>query len=779
MSELFATPFGSLLRSLRTAAGLTQEELADAARVSYRTVSDLERGVSQCPHRDTARRLAAALGLSGDELARFEDAARGRRSATGAVAPGSPPAGIAAATRTVPRQLPAHARHFAGRADDLAALTGLLDKAVGASRPAAGTTMIAAIGGTAGIGKTELAVRWAHQAADRFPDGHLYVNLRGFDPAAPPVRPAEVIRDFLGALGVDPSGISVSLDAQAALYRSLLAGRRFLLLLDNARDAEQVRPLLPGTETCLVLVTSRRQLSSLAAREGAQLLDLDLLTITEARELLTLHLGPSRASREPQVVDELIELCAQLPLALSIAAARAGAAPALPLAGLADELRDARLRLDALDAGDLATNMQAVFSCSYRHLSKPTARMFRMLSLHPGPDVSAAVAAKLAGVPLMRARKALAELTRAYLATEHAQSRFTFHDLLRIYAAGQNTSVDTEAERHAAARRMLDHYLHTGLAAIEWLYPDRAVIGPIAPDPPIVTAEELTSREDARAWCDAEQKVLPAIVTLAASRGFDTHAWQIPWVLTAYFNRQGYLHEWTPALHTALAAARRSGDRHGQALAIHELGYAYLRLGIYNKARIHLRHALDLNRELGDREEQAHNHIELAEVENYQGHPDAALSHARQSFDLYRATGHRTGQARARTREGRCLTLHGEYQQALSCSLEAIAIQREVADKEDKYVTAETLKALGDTHHHLGNYPHAIDYHRQALELDRQLGDHYAEAETLTRLGDDYEAAAELDAAQDAWRQAAAILRDLHHPAVALVLAKLSKLPPR
>jgi hypothetical protein len=229
----------------------------------------LERGVSQCPHRDTARRLAAALGLSGDELARFEDAARGRRSATGAVAPGSPPAGIAAATRTVPRQLPAHARHFAGRADDLAALTGLLDKAVGASRPAAGTTMIAAIGGTAGIGKTELAVRWAHQAADRFPDGHLYVNLRGFDPAAPPVRPAEVIRDFLGALGVDPSGISVSLDAQAALYRSLLAGRRFLLLLDNARDAEQVRPLLPGTETCLVLVTSRRQLSSLAAREGA------------------------------------------------------------------------------------------------------------------------------------------------------------------------------------------------------------------------------------------------------------------------------------------------------------------------------------------------------------------------------------------------------------------------------------------------------------------------------------------------------------------------------
>lgn len=779
MSELFAVPFGGLLRSLRTAAGLTQEELAEAARVSYRTVSDLERGVSRSPHRDTARLLAVALGLSGDELARFEEAARGRRSATETPAAGPPPRGIAAAARTVPRQLPAHTAHFVGRADELAALTGLLDKAVGPRQLAAGTTMISAIGGTAGIGKTALAVRWAHQVADRFPDGQLYANLRGFDPAAPPVRPAEVIRDFLGALGVDSPGIPVSLDAQAALYRSLLAGRRFLLLLDNARDAEQVRPLLPGTETCLVVVTSRSQLGSLAAREGAQLLGLGLLTVTEARELLTRHLGPSRTAREPEVVDELIGLCAQLPLALSIVAARAAAAPALPLAGLAGELRDARLRLDALDAGDPATNMQAVLSCSYRHLSDPSALMFRMLSLHPGPEVSAPAAASLARVPLAGARKALGELTRAYLVAEHAPGRFTFHDLLRIYAAHQGASADTETERHAAVRRMLDHYLHTGQAAIEWLYPGRAEIVLIAPDPPITTAEELTGRERARAWCEAEQKVLPAIVTLAASRGFDTHAWQIPWVLTAYFNRQGYLHGWIAALHTALAAARRAGDRHGQALASHELGYAYLRLGSYDKARVHLRHALDLNLELGDREEQAHNHVELAEVEDHQGNPDAALSHARQSFDLYLTTGHRTGQARARAGEGRCLTRLGEYQQALACCLAAIAVQRELGGEEDKYITAETLKTLGDTHRHLGNYLQAIGYHRQALELNQQLGDRYAEAETLTRLGDAYQAAAEPDAAQDAWRQAAAILDDLHHPDAALIFAKLSELPPR
>jgi hypothetical protein len=297
------------------------------------------------------------------------------------------------------------------------------------------------------------------------------VNLRGFDPAGSPVRPAEAIHGFLDALGVEPARIPVELDAQAALYRSLLAGRRLLVLLDNARDSDQVRPLLPGSETCLVLVTSRSQLSSLVACEGAHLLGLDLLSVTEARELLARHLGLDRASREPGTVDELIELCARLPLALSVIAARAAAQPALPLAELAGELRDARGRLDALDAGDLATNVQAVLSCSYRNLAEPAARMFRMLGSHPGPDISAPAAASLAGVPLMQARKALAELTRAHLVTERVPGRFAFHDLLRSYAAQQAASVDTGTERHAAVRRMLDHYLHTGHAAIRWLYP--------------------------------------------------------------------------------------------------------------------------------------------------------------------------------------------------------------------------------------------------------------------------------------------------------------------
>jgi len=680
----------------------------------------------------------------------------------------------AGADRAVPRQLPTYTPHFVGRAGELAALTGLLDRAPGRSQPEAipGTVVISAIGGTAGIGKTALALRWAHQVASRFPDGQLYVNLRGFDPAGSPVRPAEAIHGFLDALGVEPAHIPVGLDAQAALYRSLLAGRRLLVLLDNARDSDQVRPLLPGSETCLVLVTSRSQLSSLVAGEGAHLLGLDLLSVTEARELLARHLSLDRVSCEPGAVDELIELCARLPLALSVVAARAAARPTFPLAELAGELRDARGRLDTLDAGDLATNVRAVLSCSYRNLGGPAARMFRLLSAHPGPDISAPAAASLAGVPLLQARKALAELTSAYLATERVPGRFAFHDLLRSYAARQAASVGTRTERHAAVRRMLDHYLHTGHAAIHWLYPARETFAPIAPDPQMA-AEDLAGQEQALAWCDAEQEVFPAIVAQAVSSGFDTHAWQIPWVLTAYFNRQGYLHNWVGTLHTALAAARRTEDRDAQARASHELGYAFLRLGLHDEARTHLRHALALNRQLGEQAGQAHNHIELSQVESCLGQPEEGLRHARQSFGLYFASGIRTGQTHARALEGRCLTQLGEYQQALACSLEALAMHRELGELGDKYGEAETLRSLGDTYYHLGSHPQATSYHRQALELNQQLGDHYSEADTLTRLGDAYQAAGGPHAARDAWRQAVAILDDLHHPEAARVRARL------
>jgi tetratricopeptide (TPR) repeat protein len=670
-----------------------------------------------------------------------------------------------------PRQLPAYTPHFVGRVDELAELTGLLYLTTDrrGSRGTPGMVVISAIGGTAGIGKTSLALRWAHQVADRFPDGQLYVDLRGFDQTRPPLDPGEAVRGCLAMLGVDPAFIPVDLEARAAMYRSLLAGRRVLILLDNARDSDQVRPLLPGSGSCLVLVTSRNQLSGLVAQEGALSQSLDLLSVAEARELLAQRLGRGRARREAEAVGELIELCARLPLALSVAAARAVARPRFPLAELVGELRDERGRLDALNAGEMATDVRAVFSCSYRNLTEQAARMFRTLSVHPGPDISLPAAVSLAGEPRGQARAALAELARAHLVTERTPGRFAFHDLLRGYAAQQATDTDTADERHAMVRRMLDHYLHTGHAAIRWLYPTRESFVPIAPDSDLTT-DTISGPDEARAWCDAEQEVFPAIVAQAAANGFDTHAWQIPWVLTAYFNRQGHLHNWVDTLHTALAVAQRSKDRDGQARSEHEVGYAYLRLGRYDEARTHLLNALDLNRMIGDRHGQAHNHLELAQVDRAQGRPKDALGHARQSLRLYGSVGYRNGLAWAQTLEGHSLSRLGEYQQALASSLEAIAAHQELGNEHGE---AETLSSLGGIYHHLGDHGQAIGHHRRALELNRRVGDRYAEADALTRLGDAHQAAGDPAGARNAWSQAVTILDDLHHSQAAQVRTRL------
>jgi DNA-binding SARP family transcriptional activator len=356
--------------------------------------------------------------------------------------PGAVPAGpgpaaaglMAGLARVVPRQLPGMAAHFTGRAAELAALDGMLEEA-GGEEP--GTVVIGVVSGTAGVGKTALAVRWAHRAAGRFPDGQLYMNLRGFGPSGSPAGAAEVIGGFLGALGVAPGRIPPGLAARAGLYRSLLAGRRLLIVLDNARDEQQVRPLLPAGPACLVLVTSRNALIGLAAGEGARLLPVHVLAPAEGRQMLAARLGCQRAEADPVSVAEIARLCAYLPLALSVTAARAAARPGHPLAALATELRADRSRLDALDSGDPMVSVRDAFSWSYQGLGDPARRMFQMLGVHPGPDISAAAAASLAGTGQAEANRSLAELTRAHLLAEYGPSRYAFHDLLRVYAAEQ------------------------------------------------------------------------------------------------------------------------------------------------------------------------------------------------------------------------------------------------------------------------------------------------------------------------------------------------------
>lgn len=403
-----------------------------------------------------------ALATARDRIAEQRRIGRAARNPTPPTARGGPVA-------VLPRQLPAVTGQFVGRAAELAELARLVD------RPTIeGTVLISAIGGTAGVGKTTLAVHWAHQVAGRFPDGQLYVNLRGFGPSGAVMTPAAALRGFLKSLQVSPERVPTGLDELAALYRSLLAGRRMLILLDNARDTVQVRPLLPGSAGSLVLVTSRSQLVGLVATDGAHPIALDLLTRAEARELLARRLGAARTSAEPEAVEEIITRCARLPLALAVVAARATAYRRVPLSVLARELRDSRDRLAALTADDPTTDPRAVFSWSYHALTPDAARLFRLLGTHPGPDISTAAAASLAGVVATAVRPLLAELVRGHLISESVPGRYACHDLLRAYAAEQAEHADPDAVRAAGVRRTLDHCLHTGHAAALLLNPHRA-----------------------------------------------------------------------------------------------------------------------------------------------------------------------------------------------------------------------------------------------------------------------------------------------------------------
>lgn len=438
-----AKDFGTLLRQHRTASGMTQEELAECSRLSIRAIADMERGRTARPYRRSVERLALALGLSAADRARLHQMARG----SGAEQPGAGADARAVSsadwrrqrTAAVPRQLPPTPAHFVGRSAELRALASALEAPGSPGRTAA----ISVIAGTAGVGKTALAVRWAHEIAVWFPDGQLYVNLRGFDPSGGPVHPAEALSGFLAALGVPPARIPGAVQPMAGLFRSLLATRKVLVLLDNARTPAQVRPLLPGNPACLVLVTSRNQLTGLAAADGAQLLPIDVLIRSDATRLLTRRIGAGRLGAEPKAADELIELCARLPLALGIVAARAAATPALRLRDLAADLREASGRLDVLDTGEVETSLRAMFQCSYEMLPEPEAQMFRLLGVHPGPDITVETAATLAGVPADKARILLRDLTRCHLASEHPAGRFVMHDLLRAYAAERSQFEDS------------------------------------------------------------------------------------------------------------------------------------------------------------------------------------------------------------------------------------------------------------------------------------------------------------------------------------------------
>ena len=739
---------GEALDTYRRARGILVEELGiepglDLQRLHAAVLSD-DPALSSWP--------AARPGLAGVRL-EVSDSGAGPQHRVPAAPEDWP----------VPVHLPQDLAGFVGRTTQLRQLDALLTEG-----PAATTATIGLITGTAGVGKTALAVHWAHRVRDRFPDGQLYLNLHGFD-AVGRTSPAAAIRTLLETLRVPADQIPTTPEAQSGLYRSLLAGRRMLIVLDNAHDADQIRPLLPGVSHSVVLTTSRDELTSLVVIEGARPLPLDLLSTQDARELLIRRLGAARVAAEPDTVDDIVASCARLPLALAIVAARAVTHPEFSLETLAGERREPGNGLDAFDGGDQATRVRTVFSWSYRTLTPGAARMFRLLGLHPGPDVAPPAAASLAGCPPGQVRPLLAELARAHLVTQSPHGRYALHDLLRAYATELAGTVDRDTENRVAIHRLLDHYLHTARAAHRLVSPHRGTIA-VQPSQPGVTAEPLTDGAHATAWFAAERAVLVAVIAHAADTGFDAYAWQLTRALTEFLDRRGYWDDLLVSSRRALAAARRQADAAGQACTHRSLAVAYARLGQHDDAYTHFDRALQLFAELGDHAGRGRTHLGMAWLLARRHHHPQALRHAERALDLYRTTGNEAEQADALNAVGWYHAHLGDHDQTLVYCQEALTLHQRHGNRRG---AASTWDSLGYAHHHLGHHQEAITCYRHAVDEYREIGDRFNEAETLTHLGDTQHATGDHHAARRAWQQARIILDELGHPDADRLHAKL------
>jgi tetratricopeptide (TPR) repeat protein len=659
----------------------------------------------------------------------------------------------------VPHQLPAYTPHFVGRASELGQLTAHVDAVHQ-------TAVIVAINGPAGVGKTALAVHWAQQVQAQFPDGQLYVDLRGFHATGQPAQPATAIRGFLCAFGIPPERIPAGLDAQAALYRSVLANQRVLVVLDNARDVDQVRPLLPGSPTCVVVITSRDQLVRLITWEGARPVNLGALDLAEATALLSRRIGQHRIDAEPEAVVDLLDRCARLPLAVAVVAARIELNPGLSIRILADELADESTRLDMLD------DLRAVFAWSYHYLEPPAARMFRLLSLHPGPDASVTAAASLAGVSIDQARTMLAELTQAHLFTEVAPGRFGFHDLLRSYALAQTTAVDSEAARHATVHRLLDHYLHTSFAAALTSIPQQDVGIDGVPQAGVVI-DIIQTGQHAKSWFVTEYHNLLLLVEYSHQLGFDAHCWKLAWAFSAHLEWQGHWQDLLAIKRSILAAVDRLHDGHARRRIQLMLGWMYGRTGQVEKAQEHGTQSLQLSRTVGDGFGEAASHFILAMACSLQQEESEGFNHAKQALDFFHTTKDYRWQARAHRLYA---WIHGQcenHSEAAGHCRQALRLLQQVNGSHDEAATVENFLAW--TQYHLGNYEEAILYYEKAIAKYQELADHYNEAKILLRLGDTYHASDNPTSSRTSWQRAVNILAHLNLPHADQIQIKLNK----
>lgn len=610
---------------------------------------------------------------------------------------------------TKPAQLPVNLPVFVGRKTEHDALTEML-RSGRRARPA---PMAAVVHGMAGVGKTAFALRWAHAVASRFPDGQLYVNLRGFEEDGAAAEPADVLRAFLAALRVPPPHIPDRLDALTALYRSVLADRRCLIVLDNAKDGKQVLPLLPGSARSFVVITSRAALPGLVAATGSRTVALDLLSLPEATEMLAGRLGAARIAAEPEAALSIIESCARLPLALALVCARAAYHPGFSLAAVAAELAEARGDLDVFGATDGATDIRSVLSWSYRALLAPAARLFRLLSVHPGGDIDARAAAALAGLPPARTLALLRELAAAHLVSERAPGRFGWHDLLRAYA----TELSRADDGTAALHRLLDYYLHTAHQAAGFFGSPQDRMVPAAAVPEVVP-RSFASYEEASDWFVAEHTTLVALTSRAADAGFHGHVGGLAWSIRHFLDWSGHWRDLASVNEVALAVATVNDDNVAMAYAHRGLARVASNDGQYEQAKKSLEIALDCFQVAGEEFAVAYTHRQLAGLLRMARDYEGALAEAAAALEVFRSAGSKVGEAGALTSIAASLARLGQHEEAVEPGLRALAIMDE---EEVPYDSVDLLDCLGRLYHHLGHFDEAQAYWLRMLALLRSM----------------------------------------------------------
>jgi tetratricopeptide (TPR) repeat protein/transcriptional regulator with XRE-family HTH domain len=718
--------FGQLLRQLRASAGLSQEELARAAALSTRTVSDLERGVNLTARNETARLLADALGLTGPERAGFLAAARGAE----------PGGGAAAASRALPRDIAS----FTGRAGELRQL-----------ETAAGAGGIWVIGGMAGVGKTAFAVHAARQLAPQFTGGQVFLPLHAHTAGQQPVRPADGLASLLETIGVAPAQIPPSLQARASMWRDRVSGQRLLLLLDDASGTDQVRPLLPGTGGALVLITTRRHLTAL---EDARVISLDTLPLADATGLLArLATRPGLDPADP-ALGRIAALCGALPLALGMLARQLYHHPAWTPAELAADLAAARDRLTLMHAENVS--VAAAFDRSYQDLSAPEQATFRCLGLHPGTEFDAWAAAALGGVSVAEASRDLEGLYDHYLLIETARGRYRFHDLIREHARAL-AAAGPAGDRHAATGRLLDYYLHAARAADQHLAirTDPAASPPAAQPPPV---RPVTGRDDALSWLNAERLNLHAAADYAAASGRPRHAAGIPAAMHEFWRSQGH---WDQALalhQAALRAAADAGDQLAQARALTDLGDMQFLTDDYPAAEATLNRALQVYQSLGDRLGEARALTSLGAVQHVAGNSPAASASLTRALGLYQSLADVLGQASVLTSLGAIQQAVGDTPAAMTSLTRALELYAEAGSQLGQ---ASALTELGTVQCATGELEAAARAEQQALGLYRRLGDRLGEAHALTSLGTLQYRAGDSPAAESSHSRALQLYRDL------------------